>query len=588
MKRILASAAVLLAVGAFLFIAGGAKNSGNAAGTYKIELDNAFGLVTGADFKVAGVQAGKIEKIDLPQACINGNTSQCYALVTVQVTQNGFGSFRTDAFCQSRPQSLIGEYFIECEPGHSGKVIPPGGMIPVKNTESTIPGDLLQNVMQMPYRERFTLIINELGAAVAGRSDDLAAALRRAVPALTETDNLLNLLANDSHTLQQLTTNSDQVITALANNKVGVQRFIDEANTTAVHTANQQQALQATFQKFPSFLEQLKPSMQKLGQTADANIPVLQNLNAASGELNRFFTDLPGFAHSSVPALRSLGQASVTGKQAVTAATPTIADLNTFAKPAPELAQNLAIVLHDLDDRSRAVEPDSRSPGGKGYTGLEALLQYVFNQTLAVNGFGQFGHMLAVDAFVDPKCSQYATPQSVAKGLAQYGAAYRNCYAWLGPNQPGINETDPSDPSACVPDPGGAPPGEQGPKTTACKLAASTDASGNSRNSSRRARSKSRAKTAPASTPAASPPSGSGSGGGSSGSSGSGGGSSGSGPTGTLQSTLSGILSALGGGGQTGSAPTSTSGTSTTTPTPPAGGQGSSQTQQLLSYLLAP
>ena len=53
--------------------------------------------------------------------------------------------------------------------------------------------------------------------------------------------------------------------------------------------------------------------------------------------------------------------------------------------------------------QDRAVEPDSRSPGGKGFTGLEALLQYVFNQTLAINTFGPFGHMLAVDAFVEPE-----------------------------------------------------------------------------------------------------------------------------------------------------------------------------------------
>ena len=130
-------------------------------------------------------------------------------------------------------------------------------------------------------------------------------------------------------------------------------------------------------------------------------------------------------------------------------------------------------MLHDLDDRSRAVEPDSRSPGGKGYTGLEALLQYVFNQTLAINTFGPFGHLLAVDSFVDPECSPYATPATVALSLKQYGPSYRQCYAWLGPNQPGVNETDPSNPKACVPDPGGAPPGQRGPKTTACKLTVS-------------------------------------------------------------------------------------------------------------------
>jgi virulence factor Mce-like protein len=565
MKRALLSAAVVLAAGAFLILAGGAKNSDNAAGTYKIDLDDAFGLVTGADFKVAGVPAGTIKSISLPNGCVNGNTYDCYAQVTVQVTQNGFGQFRADAFCQSRPQSLIGEYFIECQPGQDGKVIPPGGTIPVTRTQSTIPADLLQDVMQLPYRERFTLIVGELGAAVAGRSDDLEAALRRAVPALTETDDLLGLLGNDSHTLQQLTANANSVITALADNKANVQRFITEANNAASDTATQQSNLRATFNKLPAFLAQLRPAMLKLGQAADANTPVLANLNSASGVLDRLFTDLPAFSQSAVPALKSLGQASVTGKQAVVAARPTIAALNQFAKPTPELAQNLAIVLHDLDDRSRAVEPDSRSPGGKGFTGLEALLQYVFNQTLAINGFGQFGHFLAVDAFVDPMCSQYATPQSVANNLAQHGATARNCYSWLGPNQPGINETDPSDPSACVPDPGGAPPGDSGPKTTACKLKANLSPTGSaSRNAAKSAR-----KTAPprASSGPATSPAGGGGGGGGRGGIGK-----------TLEGTVGQIVSGVGGGSSgNGSTPATTGGSS-----------GGNQAQQLLNYLLSP
>ncbi|MBV9335434.1 MAG: MCE family protein, partial [Solirubrobacterales bacterium] len=216
MKRVLASGALLLAVLAFLLVASGASN-GTAQGTYKIEFDNAFGLVPGADFKVAGVPAGTITGIGLDQRTL-------HAVVTVQVTQAGFGQFRTDAFCQSRPQSLIGEYFIDCEPGRYGKALKPGSTIPVAQTQSTIPADLIQSVMRMPYRERLTLIINELGAAAAGRSGDLEAALRRAVPALTETDNLLNLLANDSNTLKQLTVNSNTVIGALAANSAVVQR----------------------------------------------------------------------------------------------------------------------------------------------------------------------------------------------------------------------------------------------------------------------------------------------------------------------------------------------------------------------------
>ncbi len=86
------------------------------------------------------------------------------------------------------------------------------------------------------------------------------------------------------------------MITALANNSNQVQRFIVEANRTAVATAAQNGNLRQTFRDLPGTLEQLRPAMAKLQQTAVANTPVLQNLNSAAGQLNRFFTDLPAFS----------------------------------------------------------------------------------------------------------------------------------------------------------------------------------------------------------------------------------------------------------------------------------------------------
>ncbi len=464
MRRLLIGAVTLVALGAFLVLTAGASNP-SPAGSYKIELDNAFGLVSGSQFKVAGVPAGTITSIDLDQKTL-------HAVVTVNVTATGFGQFHADAFCQSRPQSLIGEYFISCQPGNAGPVLKPGSTIPVTRTQSTVPADLVQNIMRLPYRERLTLIINELGAGVAGRSDDLQAALRRAVPALAQTDNLLKLLADDSKTIESLTANSNSVVTALADDKANVQRFIIEATRTAEATATQQASLRQTFALLPGFLEQLRPAMAQLGAASQANTPVVENLNASAGQLDRLLTNLPPFARAALPAIRSLGSASVIGKQAVIAATPTVQALARFAQPTPELAQNLAIVLRDLDNRGRAVEPNTRSPGGKGYTGLEALLQYVFNQALAINTFGPFGHLLAVDAFISPQCSPYASLGTVATNLKTYGAQYRQCYSWLGPNQPGINERDPTNPTLCVPDPGGVPPGLPGPKTHVCKLSA--------------------------------------------------------------------------------------------------------------------
>jgi hypothetical protein len=454
----------------------------------------------------------------------------------------------------------------------------------VSHTSSTIPADLLQDVMRLPYRERFTLIVNELGAAAAARSGDIQSALARAVPALSETDNLLNLLANDSTTLQNLTRDSNSVITALANNSTNVERFITEANRTATATATQQGNLRTSLARLPGLLQQLKPTLAQLGTTVTTNEPVLRNLNQASGQFDVLLKDLPAFSRSARPAIKSLGTASVTGRAAVTAATPTVTDLNTFAKSTPELAGNLAIVLHDLDDRSRAVEPDPRSPGGKGFTGLEALLGYAFNQTLAINTYGPEGHVLAVDAFLSPMCSPYATPAYIALALKQYGSAYRSCYSWLGPNQPGVNETDPSNPSAPVPDPGGAPPGETGPQTRANKLTAAmvsgamtqAKAAKKSKSSTSKSSSSANANPSPATsttstsptstTPGTTPTSG------------------GSGPPINLHQTVGQILAGtVGSAGVPAPAPA----------TPATGSSGSSsssgnQAQQLLNYLLAP
>jgi len=475
MRRILLSTVVVLVAAALVLLAvSGVKRGGGANGdpTYTVELNNAFGLVTGEQVKVSGVPAGSISAINLNQKSLN-------ASVTIQLSNAGFGSFHQNATCESRPQSLIGEYFIDCNPGtNSSPALKNGGLIPVSHTFSTIPADLLQNVLRMPYRERLTLIINELGAGVAGNPANLQSALERAVPALTQTDNLLALLAQDSHTLKDLTATADSVITALANNGRNIRRFVVSANNTAVDSATQRTNLRATFHNLPGFLAQLRPALADLGAAADANEPVLANLNASSGQIDRLFTDLVPFSRAAKPAVKSLGQASVTGRQAVNAAGPTVANLNQFAKPTPELAQNLSIVLHDLDTQGKAVESNPSGPGGRGYSGLEALLQYVFNQTNAIDYFGQFGHILALDVFVN-ECSPYQTPATVASNLKLYGSSFRQCYSWLGPNQPGVNERDPSDPSASIPDPGGAPPGEPGPTgtiTTALGSAASSTA----------------------------------------------------------------------------------------------------------------
>ena len=427
-RRLLIGLAVVAVAAAAVVTSGG--SGGEEPPRFWIEFDNAFGLVEGGDVRVAGVNAGEVRTLDLDQRSKK-------ALVEVEITAEGFGSLREDVFCESRPQSPIGEYFIDCIAGTSPKRLRPGSRIPVRQTGSTIPPDLSTNVMRRPYRERVRIVLGELGAGLAGRPEDLNEAIRRAVPALRQTNRVLSILAQHRNVIRDLVGDAEVVIDELADNRRNVGRFVVEAGDTASAAAERRDDIARNFNRLPIFLEELRPTMAALGESAEEQTPVLEDLRASSGQLRRFFDNAADFSDATLPALRKLGDAALVGREAVTAARPQVAELRRYAEKTPELGQNLRIVLEDFDDRSRAVEPDPRSPGGQGYTGLEALLRYVFNQSMATNAFDQNGYMLRIALHTD-KCGPYGDAESARDPNLQ------DCISWLGPSQPGVNQPDPT------------------------------------------------------------------------------------------------------------------------------------------------
>ena len=294
---------------------------------------------------------------------------------------------RSDARCEVRPQSFIGEYFIDCQPGTSPRRIPDGGRVPVSQTTSTIGLDLVNNILRRPYRDRLRLIVGELGAGLAGRPDDLNDAIRRAAPGLRETSETLRVLGRQTRTIRSLITNADRVIGALEARKGDVSRFVREAGQTAETTASRRDELAASFRDLPAFLGELQPYANQLGALAQAQTPVLRDLEAASPSLETFLKRLRPFAAAGTPAFEALGDASVVGRRAVRASSQEIHELRLLAKDAPGLAKPLRQFLQTIDQRDRAVEPDERAAatdppapdkthiasGTGGFTGMEAI-----------------------------------------------------------------------------------------------------------------------------------------------------------------------------------------------------------------------
>jgi phospholipid/cholesterol/gamma-HCH transport system substrate-binding protein len=402
MRRVVAIAALIAAAAAFAVVALGAGDDGG--GSYKVRaiFDNAGFVIPGEDVKVAGVKVGAIDSIDV--------TDDFKAAVVLDISDKGYQDFREDASCLVRPQSLIGERFVECELTQArapGTAPPPAlrkiedgpgkgqYLLPVDHTGKTVDLDLINNIMREPVRQRLSIILSDLGIGVAGRGQDLNDVIRRADPALKEVDKVLKILGDQNKVLSDLAVNSDTILAPLARERRHVSGALDNAAKVARATVERRADLEADIARLPPFLRELEPTMVRLGALSDEMTPVLTDLGAVAPDINRLVLQLGPFSKAGIPALSSLGDAAATGTPAMKAALPVTRDLRQLAAEARPVGATAR----------RLLESFQRSDG------IQRAMDYIFYQVAAINGFDSFGHYLRAGLIVN-QCANYAVQPS--------------------------------------------------------------------------------------------------------------------------------------------------------------------------------
>jgi phospholipid/cholesterol/gamma-HCH transport system substrate-binding protein len=388
-------AAVILAL---VLILGGGGGEGYVV---RAIFENGDFMVHGEQVRIAGANVGTIESVDVTQPgeidSYEGGRPQAVpgkAVLVMKIANPGFQDFRRDASCLIRPQSLIGEKFVDCQPTLPRapgsppppplRTIPSGQpgagqhLLPLENNSTSVDSDLINNIQQLPYAQRFRLILNELGAGLAARGKDIETVVKRANPVLRDADRLLGTLSAQRDRLARLASDSETILRPLARERAHFAGFFTNAGATAQASAERGAELEASLQKFPRFLREFRLTLRSLQGFSNQAAPVFTELGKAAPALTTATRELTPFAAASTVSLKSLGAAGETAGPPLREADPVVRKARDLAQggvsPTSKLAKTLVSV--------------------KKSKGFDGLVELIYNSTGAISEFDNYGHFV--------------------------------------------------------------------------------------------------------------------------------------------------------------------------------------------------
>ncbi|MCW3017378.1 MAG: organic solvent transporter substrate-binding protein [Solirubrobacterales bacterium] len=388
--RALVGPAAVVAI-TVLAIVGGNRLLFPPGGGYVVtaEFQDAAGLTKNSDVKIGGVAGGSVTDLKL--------TDRDTALVTMELDKGAF-PIGAGAKAASRPVNLLGEKYIDMDPGDLSKPLRSGSTIPMSRTSRPVELDDVLNTLQPDVRARLRILINEAGIALTGRGTDLNKTIDQLPSALDQTTKLVDSFSADNQRLGNLIERSDKVLATLASKGGDLQDLVTSAASTLNVTASKRVELANTVRAAPGALRQLRGTMTQLADTSERLEPFAAQVRKTAPPLTQALKELPSFAQDATPALAAVRAASpsltrlgVEARSPVQRLKPTSIRLASFAKDFKPLVdsfdkQALKNMLGLMNGWSRTI---AKSDGLGHLFGLRIL----FDKTLVTS---------VIDRYVGP------------------------------------------------------------------------------------------------------------------------------------------------------------------------------------------
>jgi phospholipid/cholesterol/gamma-HCH transport system substrate-binding protein len=316
----------------FLWLAfGGSVPLKPEAFRFKVAFPEAATLSLEADVRLAGVNIGKVKKMELAQGAAR-------TVVELEV-EDEYAPIPDDSRAILRQKTLLGETFVELSPGSPfAQKLPENAKLPDGNVEETVQLDEILRIFDNPTKRAFGTWVKELAAATKGDTgQDLNDALGNLPSFAAEGGDVLAVLDEQQKATSDWIRNTGRLFNALNRRKGELSDLIVNQSRFFSATQARDDELAETIRLFPTFLDETRvtqarlarfatdtrPLVRELGPVADDLGPTVRDLGDLGPDLAKFFEDLD-------PLIQESDETLPEGARVIRGLAPVLESVHTF------------------------------------------------------------------------------------------------------------------------------------------------------------------------------------------------------------------------------------------------------------------
>lgn len=356
----------------------------------KAKVPSASLLAAGARVTMAGADVGRVTGVE------RAGEFSSDALVTIELTDERVTPLARDSRVQIRTRSQVGENYLAVVAGRDDATIPDGGSIGLDQADEVVSVDQILSVLQGRTRERARTLLQEFGASLDGKGEELNRTLRGVNATIDDGVTLVEIVDRNRATVAALVDQLGEVAAAVGERGAAIETISRQATISLRAVANQDAALRETLRELPATLDQVGAASQTVGSVSDEASPVVARLTSAANDL--------------APAVRDLAPASRSGRELLGAVDGALPDLRALAQGGASLRgpfigsiPHIEQTLCELNPALRYVLPYRRD-----------LLDLPFHLSGASHAYDATGHTVRLMPLLSENSVSGAPPEVLA------------------------------------------------------------------------------------------------------------------------------------------------------------------------------